>query len=367
MNIPFLDLKKSYVEIKKELDAAYSRVMNSGWYILGDEVEAFENEFADYIGVNYCIGVSNGLDALKILLEAYGIGEGDEVLVPANTYIATWLAVSHVGAKPVPVDVSKLTYNMNPDLISKALTKKTKAVIPVHLYGRAAEMTSICELAQKHNLVIIEDAAQAHGCQMHGKKVGTFGHAAGFSFYPGKNLGAFGDGGAITTNDPGIASLVRKIINYGSQQKYIHDIKGLNCRLDPLQASFLRVKLKYLDIWNSRRQEVARRYFNNLQSSSVVLPSSGEAGSHIWHLFVIKYPNRDWLMKELEKTGIQTLIHYPYPPHLQKAYRDLGYQVGDFPVTECLASDVLSLPMGPHLSIEQQDYVIDTLLTLSKS
>jgi dTDP-4-amino-4,6-dideoxygalactose transaminase len=367
MNVPFFDLQSGHLELKGELDAAYQRVMASGWYILGSEVSAFEEEYSAYCDTKHCIGVSNGLDALRLILQAYGIGQGDEVIVPSNTFIATWLAVSQTGATPVPVEPDMLTYNIDPALISLAITNKTKAIIPVHLYGQAADMDPIMEIANNHNLVVIEDTAQAHGGTYKGKKVGSIGYAAAFSFYPVKNLGAMGDGGAVTTNDDQIADKVRSLSNYGSSQKYHHEVKGCNARLDELQAAFLRVKLRKLDAWNNRRIEIAGVYLEGLNNpGGLHLPFLLDITSPVWHLFVIQHRDRDWLQAKLSKAGIETLIHYPIPPHLQKAYAGMGFKVGDFPVAESVANNVLSLPVGPHLTREQQDYVIEELLRLMR-
>jgi dTDP-4-amino-4,6-dideoxygalactose transaminase len=351
MKIPFLDLRAPYLELKDELDEAYKRVMESGWYILGDECEAFEKEFADYCGTKYCIGVGNGLDALHLILRAYGIGEGDEVIVPANTYIATWLAVSYAGAKPVPVEPDEKTYNINPNLIEQSITERTKAIIAVHLYGQPADMDSINALAKKNNLKVIEDAAQAHGAKYKGRRAGSLGDAAGFSFYPGKNLGAIGDGGAVTTNDPVLAEKVKVLRNYGSRIKYYNEVKGFNSRLDELQAAMLRVKLSKLDKWNERRSKVARIYLQELKNcNDLIIPYVPEWAEPSWHLFVVRSQKRDELQSYLIKNDIGTLIHYPVPPHLSEAYADMNYKIGDFPITEKIAKSVLSLPMGPHIS-----------------
>jgi len=351
MKIQFLDLKTPYIELKNELDGAYKRVMESGWYILGKECEAFEKEFADYCGTKYCIGVGNGLDALHLILRAYGIVEGDEVIVPANTYIATWLAVSYAGAKPIPVEPDEKTYNINPILIEQAITKKTKAIIAVHLYGQPADMDFINVLAKKYNLKVIEDAAQAHGAKYKSRRAGSLGDAAGFSFYPGKNLGAIGDGGAVTTNDSVLAEKVKVLRNYGSKIKYYNEVKGFNSRLDELQAALLRVKLSKLDEWNKRRSAVANKYLESLQNSNgIILPYVPEWTEPSWHLFAVRYAKRDELQSYLFKNGIDTLIHYPIPPHLSEAFADTGYKIGDFPITEQIAKSVLSLPIGPHIS-----------------
>lgn len=361
MTIPFLDLKSPYRELKNDLDAAYRRVMDSGWYILGAEVEAFESEFAKYCGVRHCIGVGNGLEALHLILRAYGIGKGAEVIVPANTYIATWLAVTYAGAIPVPVEPDDRTYNLNPANIEKAITRRTKAVIPVHLYGQPADMGSILDIAKNHGLKVIEDAAQAHGALYRGMRTGGLGDAAGFSFYPGKNLGAFGDGGAVTTNDDRLAEAVRSLRNYGSEKKYVNDSLGFNSRLDELQAALLRVKLKYLDAWNERRCRTALKYSDLLPRSNIVLPFVPEYAKPVWHLYVIFVKERNRFQNYLDERSIGTLIHYPIPPHLQKAYDDLGYKAGDFPITEKMADRSLSLPMGPHVSESQIEAITDAI------
>ena len=350
------------------MDQAYQRVMNSGWYILGKEVAVFEKEFAAYCGVKHCIGLSNGFDALRLLLEAYGIGEGDEVIVPSHTFIATWLAVSHVGAVPVPVEPGIMTYNIDPKLIMAAITNKTKAIIPVHLYGQPADTDPIIKTATEHNLIVIEDAAQAHGARYKGRKTGSLGHAAAFSFYPGKNLGALGDGGAVTTNDDEVAEKIRMLSNYGSRQKHNYELKGFNARLDELQAAFLRVKLSKLDEWNNRRADTTEHYVHELGGiEDLVLPYAPDYVNPVWHLFPIRHPKRDELQAHLANHGIGTLIHYPTPPHLQNAYKDLGYAGGDFPIAEQISSQILSLPVGPHLTQEKQDYVVNALQSLLRS
>ena len=350
MKVPFLDLQAAYHELQEELDAACRRVMSSGWYILGQEVEAFESEFAAYCGVRHCIGVSNGLDALELILRGYGIGAGDEVIVPANTFIATWLAVSRAGAVPVPVEPNESTHTIEADHVEKALSPRTRAVMPVHLYGQPADMGPIQALAQRHGLKVIEDAAQAHGARYRGKRAGGLGDAAGFSFYPGKNLGAMGDGGAVATNDDELAARIRLLRNYGSQVKYYNEIKGCNARLDALQAAMLRVKLGRLDEWNLRRRRVAERYLNALsRMPHLVLPQVPDGVEPAWHLFVVRHPRRDELQRHLSGAGIETLIHYPVPPHLSPAYADLSYVRGDYPRTERIADTLLSLPIGPHV------------------
>lgn len=348
--VPFLDLKGAYQELQTELDAAYQRVMESGWYILGEEVDAFEQEFAAYVGANHCIGVGNGLDALHLILRAYDIGPGDEVIVPANTYIATWLAVSYSGAIPVSVEPVERTYNIDPTRIEAAITPRTRAIIAVHLYGQTADMDPINEIARRHGLKVIEDAAQAHGARYKGRRAGALGDAAGWSFYPGKNLGAFGDGGAVTTSDDDLARQMRRLRNYGSQVKYYNEVKGFNSRLDPLQAAFLRVKLLHLDAWNERRSRLAAIYLEALQQMPFVLPYVSAAMTPVWHLFVIRTDERERLQAYLSDNGIGTLIHYPVPPHLQDAYQEMGQGTGAFPISETIHREVLSLPMGPHLS-----------------
>lgn len=360
--IDFLDMKAQYVELKAELNLAYQRVMDSGWYILSDEVHAFEREFADYIGVKHCVGVGNGLEALQLLLMACGIGEGDEVIVPANTYIASWLAISYVGATPIPVEPDPATSNIAPSRVEAAISQRTKAILPVHLYGQTVEMDEIWSVAERYSLLILEDSAQTHGALYRERKAGNLGSAAGFSFYPTKNLGAFGDAGAVTTNDDKMADRVRVLRNYGSRRKYFNEEKGHNSRLDPLQAAFLRVKLKYLDEWNARRRRIAQYYLENLKDlPGLVLPQVAKHADHVWHLFVIASTERDGLQSHLERCGIGTLIHYPVPPHLSEAYADLKYKPGDFPITEQLARAVLSLPIGPHLKMEDAAYITQTI------
>ena len=362
MIIPFLDMKSPYLELKDELDAAYQRIMYSGWYILGEEVEAFEHDFSAYCKAKFCIGVGNGLDALHLILKAYGIGPGNEVIVPANTYIATWLAVSYAGAIPIPVEPDEDTFNLNPELIEGAITERTRAIIPVHLYGQPCDMDAIREVAIRYDLKVIEDAAQAHGALYKNNKTGILGNAAGFSFYPGKNLGAFGDAGAILTNDSQLAEKVRTLRNYGSQKKYYNEYKGFNSRLDPLQASFLRVKLTHLDEWNNRRKKIAERYIDLLSGfPEIIMPFVPDFVDPIWHLFVIRSSRRNQIQEELYKAGIGTLIHYPIPPHLSGAYSESGWKKGDFPITEHLADTVLSLPMGPHLPEADQKKIIKTI------
>jgi dTDP-4-amino-4,6-dideoxygalactose transaminase len=357
-NVPFLDLQAATRELREEIDAAVGRVLDSGYYLLGKELEAFEREFAEFAGVKHCIGVGNGLDALVLSLKALGVHAGDEVLVPSNTYIATWLAVSYVGARPVPVEPDERTYNIDPEKIETAITKHTKGILPVHLYGQPADLGRITEIAAKHNLWILEDAAQAHGARFKGKRTGGLGNIAGWSFYPGKNLGALGDGGAVTTNSDDLADRVRVLRNYGSRIKYLNEVKGVNSRLDDIQAAVLRVKLRRLDEWNARRRAIAAQYHEGLRHSGLVLPYVPDWADPVHHLFVVRSEQRDALRHHLEKAGIGALIHYPIPPHLQNAYKDLAMRPGSLPIAESIHETVLSLPIGPHLSEAQADTVI---------
>ena len=359
MNIPFLDLTFPYIDLKDELDAAYHRVMESGWYILGKEVEAFETEFATYCDARQSIGVANGLDALHLIVRAYGIGSGDEVIVPSNTYIATWLAVTHAGATPVPVEPNERSYNIDPAKIEESITPNTKAIMVVHLYGQTADMDPINVIAKKYGLKVIEDCAQAHGARYKGRKAGSLGDAAGFSFYPGKNLGAIGDGGAVTTNDLELAGRIRILRNYGSRIKYHNEIAGFNSRLDELQAALLRVKLTRLDEWNSRRMHVAGRYLQELAGrQELTLPYVPEWAEPVWHLFVVRHSQRCQLQKLVAQAGIGTMIHYPIPPHLQSAYAALGHDQGSFPISENIHNQVLSLPIGPSMTLDDTEQVI---------
>jgi dTDP-4-amino-4,6-dideoxygalactose transaminase len=357
-SIPFLDLKAAQLELCSELEQAFDRTLNSGWYILGDEVKQFEREFAEYCESAHCVGVGNGLEALHLILRAYGIGVGDEVIVPSNTYIATWLAVSYAGATPVPVEPDERTYNIDPQRIEAAITPYTKAIIAVHLYGQPADMDVINAIAKKHNLKVIEDAAQAHGAKYKGRHVGSLGDAAGFSFYPGKNLGAIGDGGAVTTSDTALAEKVRVLGNYGSRVKYHNEVKGFNSRLDELQAAFLREKLKTLDAWNEKRKLIAAEYLRQLADTDLLLPHVPEWAEPVWHLFVVRSKRREQFQNQLNHMGIGTLIHYPIPPHLQEAYADLGFGRRAFPIAEQIHEEVLSLPMFPSMTLEQANRVI---------
>ena len=362
MKIPFLDMKAPYLELKEELDEAYFRIMESGWYILGEEVESFEEAFAKFCTAKYCVGVGNGLEALHLIIRAYGIGPGDEVIVPANTYIASWLAISYAGAIPVPVEPDPGTFNIDSMRIEEAITDKTRAILPVHLYGQPADMDSINEIALRYGLIVIEDAAQAHGAKYRGKRVGALGDASGFSFYPSKNLGAFGDAGAVVTNDSVLAEKVRALRNYGSLSKYTNDFKGFNSRLDPLQAAFLKIKLKYLDDWNNRRKMIAEHYLSHFSTfSEITLSHVPEWADPVWHLFVIRHPSRDALQKMLNEQGIGTLIHYPVPPHLSDAYKDEDHVIDKYPITEELSNTLLSIPISSHLSISQAQDVIESV------
>ena len=360
--IPFLDLKSPHLNIRPQLEQAFDRVINSGWYILGNEVKQFESEFSDYCETEHCVGVGNGLDALHLILLAYEIGVGDEVIVPSNTYIATWLAVSHSGATPIPVEPELSTYNIDPALIEKAITPITKAIIAVHLYGQPADMDAINIIAKKHNLKVIEDAAQAHGAMYKGKPIGSLGDAAGFSFYPGKNLGAIGDGGAVTCNDSILAQKVRTLGNYGSSKKYHNEVKGSNSRLDELQAAFLREKLQLLNTWNMHRNEMAEIYNQELATiPHIITPNNLLLTKSAWHLYVIRHPQRDKLAQYLLNADISTMIHYPIPPHLQPAYKELNYQQGDLPIAEKIHTEILSLPISHTISASQVERVISLL------
>jgi len=360
MKIPFLDVKQSYIELDTEIDQAIHHVMHSGFYILGEQLDLFEKEFAQYCHAKYCIGVANGLEALTLLLKAHGIGQGDEVIVPANTYIATWLAISQVGAKPVPVEPDLATYNIDPNQVENSITKNTKAILTVHLYGQQADMDALRSIADKYNLLLLEDAAQAHGALYKGKPIGHLSDGASFSFYPGKNLGAFGDGGAIITNDETIAHRVRLLRNYGSTIKYKHDLQGYNSRLDELQAAILRVKLKKLDEWNDRRANIAAFYQKNLVRLPITLPQVPEWAKPVWHLFVIRHADRNHLQQLLAENGVQTVIHYPTPPHQQMAYfEEMGHL--HLSISEKIHREVISLPMGPHLSLAEAHYVVEVL------
>lgn len=365
--IPFLDLKAAYLELKTEIDAAITRVLESGWYILGSEVQAFEEEYASYCGAKHAIAVANGLDALHLSLRALGVGDGDEVIVPSNTFIATWFAVSQCGAIPIPVEPELDTYNIDPGRIESAISTRTKVILPVHLYGQPANLSSIIPIAKANGLAVLEDAAQAHGAEHFGRKIGADGDLVSWSFYPGKNLGAFGDAGAVTTNDDDLAEKLRTLRNYGSKSKYVNDIKGYNSRLDPIQAAALRVKLTYLDEWNNRRKMIAAEYLSGLSGSSYILPGVPEWSNPAWHLFVIRHPRRDELINAMERIGISCLVHYPIPPHRQKAFADHAPLDGSLPIASALADSMLSLPIGPHLPIEDAKKVVDVLLDFDRA
>jgi len=421
MPIPFLDLQATYQELQADLDAAYRRVMASGWYILGEEVERFEADWAAYCGAAHGIGVASGLDALHLALRACDIGPGDEVIVPTHTFIATWLAVTQAGATPVPVEPDARTYNLDPARIAAAITPRTRALLPVHLYGQPADLDPILAIARRHGLRVIEDAAQAHGARYKGRRLGAHGDAVAWSFYPGKNLGAFGDGGAVTTHDAELAARLRRLRNYGSDRKYVHEVPGYNSRLDPLQAAFLGVKLRHLDAWNDRRRALAAAYLTGLAdvglgdtgpvdagpndtarvdagpndtrlveagpddttgvdadltdtpppATGLTLPAVPPWAEPVWHLFVIRHPQRDALQRHLTAAGIGTLIHYPQPPHQQPAYAGTPLAAASHPLASRLVSEVLSLSMGPHLTATAVAEVIDQVraacLSLAKN
>ncbi|WP_297423385.1 DegT/DnrJ/EryC1/StrS aminotransferase family protein [Clostridium sp.] len=361
MNIPFVSFEPMHKEIESEILNKFKEVYQRNWFIQGEEVKKFEEDFAEFCDSKYCIGCGNGLDALYLILRAYDIGQGDEVIVPSNTYIATALAVSYTGATPIFVEPDLVSYNINSELIEKAITDKTKAIMAVHLYGQPADMDKINSIAKKYNLKVIEDSAQAHGALYKGKKVGGLGDAAGFSFYPGKNLGALGDGGAVVTNDKELADKMRAIANYGSDKKYHHIYKGTNSRLDEVQAAFLRIKLKNLEKWNEDRAKTAQKYINGINDTKVIKPVEMNCSKHVWHLFVIRTEKRDKLQDYLNKQGIGTTIHYPIPMHLQNAYADLSHKKGDLPIAEKISGEVLSIPMWYGMKNEEVQYVIDTI------
>lgn len=362
MQIPFLSFEYSNNQIKKEILSSFENFFDSSWYVLGNQVKNFEQEYALFNNVKHCVGVSNGLDALHIALKALDIGESDEVIVPSNTYIATALAVSYVGAKPVFVEPDIKTYNIDPSKIEAAITSNTKAIIPVHLYGQACEMDSIMTIAKKHNLFVVEDNAQAHGASYNGKFTGSWGNINGTSFYPGKNLGAFGDAGAVTTNNAELAQKANTLRNYGSPKKYYNEMIGFNMRLDECQAGFLSVKLKYLKEWTAQRQEIAGWYNEALKNiDGLTLPVASENATHVYHLYVIRIKHRDALQNYLSKNDIGTLIHYPIPPHLQKVYEHLGFKKGDFPVAEEIADTCLSLPIWPGITKGDINLVADSI------
>jgi dTDP-4-amino-4,6-dideoxygalactose transaminase len=364
MNVPFMDLPLQYRNLKTEIDAAVGQVFTKCNFILGQELTDFERAFAEFAGAKHCIGVGSGTDALQLILRALDIGPGDEVITVANTFIATVEAITYVGATPVLVDCQAGNYLIDVDAVAKAVTKKTRAVIPVHLYGQPANIDPLLELGRARGLHVVEDAAQAHGATWRdGRRCGSVGIAAGFSFYPGKNLGAYGDGGAVTTNDEAVAAKLKLLRNWGSVVKYHHDIKGYNSRLDTVQAAVLGVKLRRLGEWNDARAKIAQRYRERLASvPGIELPAEAPwTGRHVYHLFIVRTPNRDQVIKALESSGVQTGIHYPRPVHLQKAYADLRLPEGTFPNAESTSREILSLPMFPEMTLEQADYVADTL------
>jgi dTDP-4-amino-4,6-dideoxygalactose transaminase len=365
VSIPFLDIGAGHRELRDELDEAWGRVRDGGWYIMGPELEAFEAEFARYCGTRHAIGVGNGLDALILLLKASDIGQGDEVIVPSNTFIATWLAVTHVGALPVPVEPDDRTYNLDPERVEAAIGPKTRAIIPVHLYGQPADMAPLREIARARGLRLFEDAAQSHGAIYRGEVAGSLADGAGFSFYPGKNLGALGDGGAVTTDDDALAERIRVLRNYGSSEKYRHEAIGYNSRLDEVQAAFLRVKLRHLDEWNARRRRIANLYLDRLANLDLLLPEVLEGTDPVWHLFVVRVREREKLQARLRDAGVATLIHYPIPPHEQAAYPEMASWKGRLPISERLHREVLSLPIGPHLGDEQAEAVVEAVRAAS--
>lgn len=351
-------------DVDAEIREAFERVWQSRWYVLGKEVEAFEQAYATFNQTRHCIGVANGLDALHLALIALGIGPGDEVLVPSNTYIATWLAVSFVGATPVPVEPDATTYNLDPTRLEAAITSRTKAVMPVHLYGQACDMAPILAVAQRHHLGVIEDNAQSQSATSGGQLTGSFGHLNGTSFYPGKNLGALGDAGAVTTNDDELAQTLRSLRNYGSQKKYYNERIGYNSRLDELQAAFLAAKLRHLPAWTTQRQAIAQQYLTELAGvGDLILPATAPGSTHVYHLFVVRTSHRDALQQHLQAQGIGTMIHYPVPPHRQEAYADLGYAAGTFPIAEELAATSLSLPLYPGMTSDQVSRVAEVVRT----
>jgi dTDP-3-amino-3,4,6-trideoxy-alpha-D-glucose transaminase len=359
--VPFLDVRAATAEVRGELDEAFARVLDSGWFLLGDELAAFEAAWAAYAGAEHCVAVGSGLDALRLGLEAHGIGPGDEVLVPGQTFIATWLAVSATGAEPVPVDVDPARHSLDPDAAAAAVGERTAAILPVDLYGQPADHVALGALADRHGLLLFDDAAQAHGARLHGRPVATHSAAAAWSFYPGKNLGALGDGGALTTDDAEIAARVRRLRNYGSQRRYEHIEPGINSRLDELQAAVLRVKLHVLDDWNARRAAIAQRYLDAL-APTPLRPLEVLAGAEpSWHLFPVCCDRRDALRAHLEAAGVQTLIHYPLPPHRQGAYAGTRAAEARLPVSDAIAASVLSLPIGPHMRDDQVDRVIEAV------
>lgn len=367
MKIPFLNLAPAHLEIRDDINTVFSRVYDNCWYILGEELSEFEVQYAAYNKTEFAVGVSNGLDGLYLALKSLEIGPGDEVIVPSNTYIASLLAISNVGATPVLVEPFLDTFNINYKNIEAAITKKTKAIMPVHLYGLACQMDDIVKIAEKNGLFVVEDNAQAHGAAFNGKPTGSWGHANATSFYPGKNLGALGDGGAVTTNLEEVAATVKTLRNYGSEKKYVNKVLGHNMRLDELQAAFLKVKLKYIQDWTKERQRLAHYYSTGLADiDSLILPQENVGSTHVYHLYVIRTNRRDELQDYLHKAGIGTLIHYPIPPHLQEAYGHLGFKEGDFPIAEEIASTCLSLPLWYGMKMDDLDFVIEKIRSFDK-
>jgi len=361
MIVPFLDLQASYREIQAELESAVLGSLRSGRYIGGPDVELFEYEFGEFVGADHCLGVANGLAALHLALKALDVSKGDEVIVPSNTFIATWLAVSEVGAVPIPVEPCNDSCNIDPVRIEAAITQRTKAIIPVHLYGQPADLDPVIAIARRHGLAVIEDAAQAQGARYKGKPVGAQSDIVCWSFYPGKNLGAAGDAGAITTNRADLADQVALLRNYGSRERYVNEVQGYNSRLDPVQAAILRVKLRHLPEWNARRATIAARYAAGIRSTAITLPHVPDWAEPVWHIYAIRHVSRDTLRTSLERAGVETLVHYPIPPHLQTAYRELGYGRGSFPIAELMADTLLSLPIGPAMTEQQVERVIAAL------
>jgi dTDP-4-amino-4,6-dideoxygalactose transaminase len=362
--ITFLDVGAGYRELQDDIEKAVLASLRSGRYVAGEEVEAFEQEFASYVQAQHCVGVANGLDALYLALRALGIGPGDEVIVPSNTFIATWLAVSRCGALPVAVEPLESTCNLDPEMIEPAISPRTRAIVPVHLYGQPADLDAILTIARRRGLKVIEDAAQAHGARYKGRRIGAHGDIVAWSFYPAKNLGALGDAGAITTNDREIAGYVRMLRNYGSRVRYVSEVLGYNSRLDPMHAAALRVKLRILDEWNARRARIAARYSAALTGTGLWLPTAPAWANPVWHLYVVQHAQRDTLQRKLRDAGIETLIHYPIPPHLQTAYAQAGFRPGQFPIAERMARQLLSLPIGPQLNEVAVDQVIAALKAL---
>jgi len=366
MHVPFLDLKQAYDQLRGELEDAVLGSLRSGWYIGGSEVEAFEREYAAYCGAGHCVSVGNGLEALRLSLCALGIKVGDEVIVPSNTFIATWLAVSDVGARCVPVEPDAGTFNIDPTKVEAAITPATKAIIPVHLYGQPADLDPILTLAAAHGVAVLEDAAQAQGATYKGRRIGRHGALVAWSFYPGKNLGALGDAGGITTDDADLAAKLRLLRNYGSRERYRHEVRGGNSRLDSIQAAALRVKLRHLDRWNERRREIAGIYQEAFRYLDLVIPTVCEQVEPVWHLYCILHERRDALQRLLRDAGVETLIHYPVPPHLQGAYADMGLARGSLPIAESIAARILSLPIDPYMSDDQVHHVVASIIECAR-